>query len=101
VLGVSLVQSRNLVVPESQAEPCWIQQDRVEKFRAILLPHSPAWWVPPIRALPSNFFELVNLIVEEIGLPKRQADNKRKIAEKYQELPENARRGIQSRDGKA
>lgn len=51
--------------------------------------------------IAKDLFELVNLIVEEIGLPKRQADNKRKIAEKYQELPENARRGIQSRDGKA
>jgi hypothetical protein len=39
--------------------------------------------------------------VEEIGHPKRQADNKRKISETSQELPENARRGIQSRDGKA
>jgi hypothetical protein len=49
--------------------------------------------------LAKDLFALVNLIVEDrIGFPKRQAADKKYIAEKYEALPEGALEYIRNRD---
>jgi hypothetical protein len=51
--------------------------------------------------IAKDLFSLVGLIVEgAISFPKRQANDKRDVAEKFKNLPETNRKEIQRRDGK-